>query len=117
MRISFSPQRRDGLLSLFKAGEVLTINGDPFDFSVIPEGATLPADAVGSDWVVGEVSRQGGELHITLLLPHGPSPSPVTAFPSDIVGPADGPVPVPVDPVPEPLVEELPAAPETQPEA
>lgn len=116
MRISFSPQLRDGKLVVVKAGDVLTINGDPFDFSVIPEGATLPADAVGSEWVVGEVSRQGGELRITLLLPHSINASPVVTFPADIVGPADGPVSVPSDPEPAPLVEVLPQpAPKPEP--
>lgn len=121
-RISFSPQRRDGALSVSKAGDILTINGDPFDFSVIPDGASLPADAVGSEWVTGEVSRQGGDLRITLILPHGPNPSASVAFPADIVDPADGVIAVPFDPEPEPEPEPVepeqqPAAPETQPEA
>jgi hypothetical protein len=42
MHITLTPMRHDATLTLHRAGEVLTINGDPLDLSVIPEGATLP---------------------------------------------------------------------------
>ncbi len=41
MHITLSPMRRDGTLTLHRAGDVLTING-AFDFSGIGDGATLP---------------------------------------------------------------------------
>lgn len=100
MRISFSPQRRDDALTVTKAGEVLTINGDPIDFTVIPDGASLPAEAVSSEFVTGTIERIAGDLHVTLLLPLGPNPSQAVAFPADIINPPDGPIDVPADPAP-----------------
>ena len=101
MIISFSPQRRDGVLALVRQGDTLVINGEPLDLSAIPDGATLPADAVDSDWIKDDIHRIGGMLHLTLLLPHGPSPSRAVAFPADIVDPPDGLVEMPHDPHPE----------------
>ncbi len=101
MRISFSPQRRDDKLSVSKAGDVLTINGEVFDFSIIPEGADLPAEAVACDFVVGTLQRTGGSLHLQLLLPHGPHPSSAVAFPVDLVEPPDGMLAIPFDLVAE----------------
>lgn len=95
MKISFSPQRMDGALAVSRAGDMLSVNGDEIDLSVIPDGATLPADAVDSKWIVGPVERIDGVLHLTLLLPHGPNPSQAVAFPAPIVVTGDGPVAVP----------------------
>lgn len=97
MRISFSPMRRDDTLTVTKSGDVLTINGDAVDLSVIPDGASLPAGAVDNEFVVGTIERIADDLHVTLLLPHGPDPSHAVAFPADIINPADGPVVVPHD--------------------
>lgn len=97
MRIHLSPIRSDESLAVSRAGDVLTINGEPFDFSAIPDGASLPADAVASAFVVGTVERVAGELRITLMLPHGPNPPASMAFPADIVDPADGPIILPAE--------------------
>lgn len=98
MIISFSPCRCDDTLTVSRAGDVLTINGDPVDLSPVPEGATLPAGAIDNEWIVGPVERIDGVLHLTLLLPHGPDPSPAVAFPEPITVTGDGPVAVPQDP-------------------
>jgi hypothetical protein len=90
MHITLSPQRRDDTLTVVKTGEVLTINGDEIDFSVIPDGATLPADASPHPFICGAVHRIDGELHIPLLLPIGPSASMAQRFPDPIVNPPDG---------------------------
>lgn len=108
MHITLNPQRSDAPLAVTKAGDVLTINGEAFDFTQLPEGSTLPAEAIASDWITGPVSRINGELHLTLRLPHGPNPSQAVAFPEPINVTEDGPIPLPFDPVPEPA-EELPA--------
>lgn len=97
MHISFSPQRRHGALSLTKAGDIITINGEAFDLSVVLEGATLPQEAIDSNWFAGPVERIGGELHISLILPHGPTPSQSVAFPQPITVNEDGPIGVPSD--------------------
>ena len=95
MQINFSPVRRDTPLTVVKQGDTLVVNGTEFDFSAVPEGATLPADAIDSDLFVGPVSRANGELSLTLMLPHGPNPSQAVAFPQPITVNADGPVELP----------------------
>ncbi|WP_295808871.1 hypothetical protein [uncultured Nitratireductor sp.] len=113
MRISFSPQRRDTTLELSRAGDVLTINGDPFDFSGVPEGASLPQEAIAGNWFVGPVERVAGQLRMTLVLPHGPNPSPAVAFPEALNVTSDGAIDVPFDPPPpEPEPEIEPETPE-----
>lgn len=101
MRITLSPVRLDETLAATRAGDVLTLNGIAFDFGPLPEGATLPAEAIDSEWIIGPVSRISGELHLTLRLPHGPNPSQAVAFPDPIHSTNDGPIPLPTDEVPE----------------
>lgn len=96
MKINLSPVRLDETLTVSRAGDVLTINGVPFDFSQLPEGATLPAEAINSDYVVGPVERINGVLHLTLRLPHGPNPSQAVAFPQPVIAISDGLVELPV---------------------
>lgn len=100
MHITFSPVRLDETLTASKAGDVLTLNGQAFDFTQLPEGATLPSEAIASDWIVGPVSRINGELHLTLRLPHGANPPQHVAFPEPIHVTEDGPIPLPTDEVP-----------------
>lgn len=97
MRISFSPQRRDEGLAVVKAGDILTVNGEAFDFSSLPDRGTIPAGAVPCEWIVGPVERVDGELRITLILPHGPSPSAAVAFPAPITVTEDGEIDLPHD--------------------
>lgn len=97
MKIAFSAQRSDAVLALARAGDTLIINGEPFDFSGVPEGATLPADAINSPFVAGEVSRTDGEPQLTVLLPHGPNPPRAVAYPDPVTVTADGPVALPGD--------------------
>lgn len=108
MHITLSPVRLDETLTASLAGDVLTLNGEAFDFGPLPEGATLPAEAIDSEWIVGPVSRIDGELHLTLRLPHGPNPSQAVAFPALLTVLEDGPIPLPFDPKPEPEVFEEP---------
>lgn len=94
MHITFSPIRSDETLTLSKAGDVLTINGDEFDFGPLPEGADLPSDAVSSEWITGTVSREGGNIRLTVLLPHGAKTPEETKFPQPITA-TDGEIEVP----------------------
>lgn len=96
MKINLSPVRWDIELVVKKKGDKLTINGEVFDFSVIPDGAILSGDAVASDFVVGDVKRVNGELELTLVLPHGADASNAARFPVPIVNPRDGKVELPV---------------------
>ena len=104
MKISLSPQRRDDVLQVSKSGDILTINGQAFDFSELPDGATIPSGEVPCEWITGPVERIGGDLHLTLILPHGPNPSPAVASPASLVDPPDGVLDLPRDP--EPVEEE-----------
>lgn len=96
MNLTFSPMRRDERLTLVRIGDTLTINGGTFDFSAIPEGATLPAEAIDSDWIAGPVERIGGVLHVTLILPHGGNAPEATRFPAPITVTGNGTITVPV---------------------
>jgi hypothetical protein len=99
MIIKFSPVRMDETITASKQGDVLTINGQAFDLSPLPDGATLPVEAIGSDHFVGPVERTDGVLHLTIRLPHGPNPPPCVAFPEPITVTKDGPVKLPTDEV------------------
>ena len=90
MIITLIPQRRDDSLVVSKSGDTLTINGTSYDFSVIPDGATLPASAVDCVFITGEITRVAGDLHLSLVLPHGVNPSRAVTFPTPIINPADG---------------------------
>jgi hypothetical protein len=94
MHISFSPVRCDHRPSFTVTGDTLTINGEAFDFSGLPEGATLPQTAVSCDWLASDVERIGGDIHLTLILPHGAGAPAETLFPDPVSVP-DGPVPLP----------------------
>lgn len=95
MQISFSPTRCDARLELVKTGDCLTINGETFDFSTLPEGGTIPFGMVPSNWIVGPVERIAGQLHLVLCLPHGPEPHHQEAFPVPLNVTADGPIMLP----------------------
>ena len=95
MHISFSPMRRDDTLEVSKTGDVLTINGATYDFSPLPDGGMLPREAVDCEWLASDVERIDGEIHLTLILPHGPNPPPEAAFPDPITVSTDGPITLP----------------------
>lgn len=95
MYITFSPIRAEAPLILERQGDILTLNGETFDLTPLSEGASLPAEATGSDFFVGEISRRAGMLHMTILLPHGQNPPQSTAFPEPILVEMDGRVALP----------------------
>ena len=101
MIINLFPVRMDATLEASVVDDVISLNGQAFDFTKLPEGATLPADAIDSEHFVGPVERINGELHLTLRLPHGPNPSQAVAFPEPITVTKDGPITLPFDPEPE----------------
>lgn len=97
MRIALSPQRRDDTLTVSKVGDVLTINGASFDFTSLPDGATIPMGTIPCEWIAGPVERIEGDLRITLLLPHGPNSCEAVGFPATIIDPPDGLIALPAD--------------------
>ena len=110
MIIKLSPVRRDDTLEVWKLGNILTVNGERFDFSRMADGDTLPQSAINSEWFTADVDLVDGELVLTLILPNPINFSPEQAFPVDLVDVPDGPVAFPL-PLPEPEVQ-----PEASPE-
>jgi hypothetical protein len=94
MIINFSPILWDAPLSMSVAGDTLTINGEPFDFSLLDEGDLLPADAVESDFINSPVTRSGGEIVVTVLLPIPSDASEAQRFPEPVTF-ESGQVPLP----------------------
>lgn len=90
MNINLSPQRRDDSLAVSVSGDVLSINGEAFDFSRMVDGDTLPASAINSEWFVGQVNRTGQELELTLILPLPANYSPEQAFPAPLFNVRNG---------------------------
>lgn len=101
MKITLIPQRRNDVLSLSKSGDTLIINDESYDFSGVPEGATLPREAVDCDWLASDVERVGAALHMTLILPHGARAPRETLFPEPIIVKSDGPVSLPAHSLPK----------------
>ena len=96
MLINFSPIRSDRALEITKTGDALTINGVPYDFSQLPNGATLPREAIGCEFIVSDVNRVNGEIELTILLPHGANASHEARFPEPIIKNNDGQVVLPI---------------------
>lgn len=95
MQIKLSPQRSDKRLTLEKQNQTLIINGERFDFSQLPDGATLPNEAVQSDVIVSDVELIDGVLQLTVLLPHGANAPHETRFPEPIKVSEDGVITLP----------------------
>jgi hypothetical protein len=96
MIINLSPIRDDRVLNITKTADTLTINGVPYDFSPLPNGATLPREAIGCEFIVSDVNRVNGEIELTILLPHGADASHEARFPEPIIKNDDGQVVLPI---------------------
>lgn len=94
MKIKFSPMRRDAQLELSVSGDTLVLNNRVLDFSTIGEGETRAAEEFEPDWLVGEIRRTSGEIHLMVILPHGANAPVQTLFPQDIVA-GEGPIILP----------------------
>lgn len=95
MKISLVPQRRDDTLTISKAGDILTVNGEAFDFSGVVDGTPLLRENVACDWLASDVERVNGELNLSLIMPHGPDAPAGTKFPAPITVTADGAIDLP----------------------
>ncbi|CAK16862.1 hypothetical protein [Pseudomonas entomophila] len=104
MIINLVPVRHDQPLALSVKGDVLTLNGEAFDFRALGEGALLPVEAIAAPWFMGDVRRIEGRLHLTLMLPHGVHAPQATRFPEALEVTEDGPVALP--PYETPMSEE-----------
>lgn len=103
MKIILYPQRRDDELTLSLQGERLTVSGDVLDLSTIPDGATVPMEAIDNPFIAGPIERIDGELRISLLLPRS---TPFGVFdetgkmrpPLEVTVTQDGDISLPVEP-------------------
>lgn len=95
IKINLSPQVRGGTLTVSKSGDALIVNGETFDFSQLTEGSTLPADAIDSEYFVGEAKRENGDIELTLLLPIGVNATEAQRYPEPITVSVDGEVTLP----------------------
>lgn len=95
MIINFSPSRGGILPVLERCGDVILVDGMAFDFAPIPEGGILPAEAINSDWICGDVMRKDGVLHLTLKLSLGVDAPDSARFPAPITLTQDGPITLP----------------------
>jgi hypothetical protein len=110
--ISFSLRFGAPKVVLGKIGDTLIVNGDPLNFSSLPDGAELPAEAMENDAVEGNVSRTGDEIRLTVVLPyevlgHVDAPEPLMIT-------EDGPITLPEIAVP---IDVAPPEPENASEA
>lgn len=94
-KIDFSPQVRADYLVVGKQGEALVINRKRYDFSQLPEGATLPREAMDCEFFASDVTRKGGDIELTLLLPITANASAAARNPETILVSADGAIHVP----------------------
>lgn len=90
MKIFLSPQVCDKKLVVTKKGDALTINGASFDFTQLPLGGFLPGEAIGSDIILGDVTRDADGLVLTLFLPIAVDAPDEANFPQPLINPADG---------------------------
>jgi len=95
MKITLSPQLRAAPIAVSVTGDVSEIDGTAYDFGPLPKGAVLPREAVDCPWLASDVTREGGLICLTLILPHGPDAPHETLFPAPITTTEDGPVALP----------------------
>jgi len=95
MKINLSPTRCDEQLTVIVSADILVLNGEVYDFTPLPEGGTLPHDAIDCRWIVGGVTRIDGQIELTLFLPCGPDASEAAEFPQPIIVNTNGLVELP----------------------
>lgn len=83
MKIYLQPTRCDEKLAVSVSGDVIFINDCKLDLSNLREGEKISSRAIGNMFVVGDVFRVGGDIHISILLPHGIDAPIETRFPSE----------------------------------
>lgn len=81
----------------------ITINGEVFDFSIVPTGFILPRGSVDSPWFAdSEIIRDhDGELTVTMRFPYPAGAGEDMCFPAPIIVTEDGPLDLPTYTPPE----------------
>lgn len=84
MKIKFHPQLRNDEILISISGDTIYINNEPYDFSPINEGETLPRNAISSDFFIDDINRVNGHITLGVLLPHKTDSSNTIKFPQDV---------------------------------
>jgi hypothetical protein len=79
IRINLSSVRKDSPTHAVWTDPVLTVDGNDFDLSLLPDGAT--ADHIQ----LGLVSRVGNDYECTVVMAHGKNASEETRFPESLI--------------------------------
>lgn len=95
MKINLFPQVRNGSLTLSKTGDSITVNGEVFDFTPLPEGAIIPPEAIAHEYFLWPIKRVDGVLHISILFPIAMTAPREACFPDAILAIVDGPIALP----------------------
>ncbi|AVE07466.1 hypothetical protein CYL20_23850 [Pseudomonas palleroniana] len=82
----------------FVEGEILILNDERVDLSLIPDGMTLPMSAIGHELFAGPVIRHKGEIELTLKLAVNAG-APAYMWQAGRLQVSAGPVPFPVEPI------------------
>lgn len=105
MKLKMYPQRWDNEpYELVKLGDSVFINGEKFDFSMMPEGSELPASAISSKWFMSKAERVNGDIVLVMIYPIPVNYSPEQSVPCELSNVPDGPVDLP-KPLLEPVFE------------
>jgi len=78
IKINFSPVRADEKTTASILGTVLTLNGQVYDLSELPDGATAQHP------VLGEVRRNANIYELSMPLNHGANAPELTRFPEPV---------------------------------
>ncbi|MGU3577107.1 hypothetical protein ACLBWZ_16450 [Brucellaceae bacterium C25G] len=69
-KITLSPQYSNAILTVVKSGNVLTINGTPYDFTPLNDGDEIPSEAITNDLIIGGITKREGVVSITMVMPY-----------------------------------------------
>jgi hypothetical protein len=90
MIIKFSPQVAIKKLTIIKAGDVLSLNGDVLDLSEFPVDSFIDCEDIDNDYVIKVESDLLGEITATIIWPYSDINSQREAYPNDLINPNDG---------------------------
>ncbi len=97
LNINLSPVAGKPETQVSWAAPILTVNNEPYDLSILEDGATATGHPV-----LGDVSRTGDNYECTILLGHGKNALKATRFPAPLTVTQDGAIELPLyDVVPE----------------
>ena len=84
MIFNLSPQVRDDVLVMSVVDDVVTINGEVFDFGPLNEGDHLTADAVSTEFLFGTITRTVGKIVLSVIMPITEASSQAAKYPVPI---------------------------------